>query len=359
MASLFIKEQISKLPTGPGIYLFLNKKEEILYIGKAINIRKRIQSHFAPKSSQRPMSAKLYTQVQRIDYIETRNEKDALLLEQRLVKLNQPKYNIELKDDKNYSFVAISHETLPRISVVHQIKSIDADFIGPFISGKELRSFLAKLRILFPYRTCKNKPEKPCLDYHLGLCPAHGIQIKKYPLYLQGVCALLHLYNGDSSYPYESVSHPHKSALLLECYDISHTHGSNTSASMVTFKGSRKNSAGYRLFNIHTKTNGDDPRALKEALERRLKHAEWQLPNLILIDGGKSQLSQLKHIPLPIIGIAKYNREASRATLYSPYSNRSVELSTLPEIISQTFLRIRDEAHRFAITQQRKRQAKI
>ncbi len=344
MASLFIKKQISKLPTGPGVYLFFNRKEEILYIGKAINIRKRIQSHFTPKSSQRPMSAKLYPQVQRIDYIETKNEKDALLLEQRLVKLNQPKYNIELKDDKNYSFVAISHEKLPRISVIHQTKLIDADLMGPFISGKELRSFLAKTRILFPYRTCKNKPEEPCLDYHLGLCPAHGALIKKYPLFLKGLIAFLRLYNAEQP--------------ILECYDISHTAGSYTSGSLVTFKGNRKSIKNYRLFNVRAHTKGDDPRALREVLDRRLTHTEWQYPDLIIIDGGKSQLSQLKHIDLPIIGIAKYNREAQRATLYSPYSDRGVALTSLPESIRQTLLRMRDEAHRFAIKQQRKRQAK-
>ncbi|MFA7201880.1 MAG: GIY-YIG nuclease family protein [Candidatus Paceibacterota bacterium] len=345
MSSLSIKKQISQLPTGPGIYLFFNTKEEILYIGKAINIRKRIQSHFAPKNSIRPISAKLYPQVRRIDYIETKNEKDALLLEQRLVKLNQPKYNIELKDDKNYSFVAITHEELPRVFVAHQTKLIDADLIGPFISGKELRSFLAKIRILFPYRTCKNKKNDPCLDYHLGLCPAHGTMIKKYSLFLEGLIALLHLYNAEQP--------------LLECYDISHTSGSYTSGSLVTFRGSKKYTKGYRLFNVRSQTKGDDPRALREVLERRLAHTEWQHPDLILIDGGKSQLSQLKHISLPIIGIAKYNREAQHATLYSPYSNRSISLSSLPEDISQTFLRMRDEAHRFAIRQQRKRQAKI
>ncbi|MCL5011917.1 MAG: GIY-YIG nuclease family protein [Patescibacteria group bacterium] len=342
MISKSIQEQIKKLPTHAGVYLFLDKNEEILYIGKAVNIKKRIQSHFAPKSSERPMSAKLYPQVKRIDFIATKTEKDALLLEQRLVKLHQPKYNIELKDDKSYARVAITNELLPRILVARQTKNLNAEFIGPFVESRELKSFLGKIRLLLPYRTCKNKAEKPCLDYHLGLCPAHGTKINQYPLYLQGIRALLQLYNGENP--------------LLECYDISHTHGSNTSASMVIFKGSRKYSAGYRLFNIRSKTNGDDPRALKETLERRLTHSEWQLPGLILIDGGRSQLSQLKHIPLPIIGIAKYNRESGRATLYSPYSNRSVELSSLPEIISQTFLRIRDEAHRFAIKQQRKRQ---
>jgi excinuclease UvrABC nuclease subunit len=340
-----IQEQIKKLPTHPGVYLFMDKNEEILYIGKAINIKKRIQSHFAPKSSDRPMSAKLYPQVKRIDYIETKTEKDALLLEQRLVKLHQPKYNIELKDDKAYARVAITKEPIPRVLVVRQIKNVNAEFIGPFIESRELKSFLGKIRLLFPYRTCKNRPEKPCLDYHLGLCPAHGTAIKQYPLFLQGVRALLQLYNGEKT--------------LLECYDISHTNGSNTSASMVTFKGIRKHSAGYRLFNIRSKTNGDDPRALKETLDRRLKHTEWQLPDLILIDGGKSQLSHLKHIPLPIIGIAKYNRQSSRATLYSPHTDRAVELSSLPEIITQTFLRMRDEAHRFAIKQQRKRQNKF
>jgi excinuclease UvrABC nuclease subunit len=319
--------------------------------------------------------------VRRLDYIGTKTEKDALLLEQRLVKLHQPKYNIELKDDKNYPSVVFSNETLPRVFTTHQPQSALPDtnntnsrkyhkektteskknlkfasfglnshslrrnIIGPFVESRELKSFLSKIRLLFPYRTCKNKLENPCLDYHLGLCPAHGTAIKKYPIFLQGITTLLRLYNGEKP--------------LLECYDISHTHGSNTSASMITFRGPRRYSAGYRLFNIRSKTNGDDPRALRETLERRLKHTEWQFPDLILIDGGRSQLSQLKHISLPIIGIAKYNRESGRATLYSPHTDRAVELSSLPKIVSQTFLRMRDEAHRVAISQQRQRQGKV
>ena len=346
MASKQIQEQIRKLPTHAGVYLFMNKNEEILYIGKAINIKKRIQSHFSSeKSSQRPISAKLYPQVKRIDYIETKDEKEALLLEQKLVKLHQPKYNIELKDDKSYARVAITQEAFPRVFITRQTKNVNAEFIGPFVDSKELKSFLAKIRLLFPYRTCKNKFEKPCLDYHLGLCPAHGKISEKYPLLLQGVRVLIKLYNGENP--------------LLECYDVSHTHGSNTSASMITFKGTRAYKAGYRLFNIRSKTNGDDPRALKETLERRLTHPEWQFPDLILIDGGRSQLSQLKHISLPIIGVAKYNRESGRATLYSPYTNQTIKLSSLPDSIIQTLLRMRDEAHRFAIKQQRKRQNKI
>lgn len=355
MPSKSIQEQIKKLPTHAGVYLFMDKDEQILYIGKAINIKKRIQSHFTPKSSERPMSAKLYPQVKRIDFIGTKTEKDALLLEQRLVKLHQPKYNIDLKDDKSFARVAITKEPLPRVLIVRQTKNIYAEFIGPFIESRELKLFLGKIRLLFPYRTCKNKFEKPCLDYHLGLCPAHGEISKNYSLFLQGIRAMLHLYNGTGYHPRELAFDPRESAPLLECYDVSHTHGAYTSASMVTFKGIRKYNAGYRLFNIRTDTHGDDPRALKETLDRRLKHTEWPLPDLILVDGGKSQLSQLKHISLPIIGIAKYNREASRATLYSPYSDCSVELSSLPEIISQTFLRMRDEAHRFAIKQQRSR----
>lgn len=340
-----IIEQIKKLPTHPGVYLFLDNNEEILYIGKAINIKKRVQSHFTSKNSDRPISMKLYQRVRRIDYISTKTEKSALLLEQRLVKLHQPKYNIELKDDKAYARVAITQEPAPQILVVRQTKNIHAELIGPFVESRELKSFLGKIRLLFPYRICKNKFEKPCLDHHLGLCPAHGTAIKKYPIFLQGIKALLHLYNGEKP--------------IIECYDVSHTHGSNTSASMITFRGTHKHLAGYRLFNIRAKTNGDDPRSLREALERRLKHTEWPYPNLILIDGGRSQLSQLKHIPLPIIGIAKYNRESSQATLYTPYTNRSLELSSLPEIVAQTFLRMRDEAHRFAIKQQRSRSIRL
>src|SRR3989344_9433013 len=110
-----LKTQISELPQKPGVYFLKNGKEEILYIGKAINIRKRVQSHFINGHS----FAKFYPQVRSVDFISVRTEKDALVLENTLIKRHQPKYNVEWKDDKNYSFVAFTDDEHPRLVVTH------------------------------------------------------------------------------------------------------------------------------------------------------------------------------------------------------------------------------------------------
>src|SRR3989344_1233421 len=114
-----LKTQISQLPQKPGVYFMKNGKEEIIYIGKAINIRKRVQSHFVNGHS----FAKFYPQVRSVDYITVRTEKDALVLENQLIKKHQPKYNVEWKDDKNYAYVVFTNEKYPRLIVTRQPKT--------------------------------------------------------------------------------------------------------------------------------------------------------------------------------------------------------------------------------------------
>jgi excinuclease UvrABC nuclease subunit len=338
-----LQKQIKELPQKPGVYFLKNNKEEVLYIGKAINIKKRVQTHFTNGHS----FAKFYPQVRSVDYITVRTEKDALVLENQLIKKLQPKYNVDWKDDKNYSFVAFTREPLPRVFITHQPKNFRdsvSEIIGPFVSGYELRKFLFEIRKLFPYRTCKNKPEKPCLYHHMGLCWAHGPEAKKYPLVLKGLRALLRLYNGEK--------------VRTECYDISNTQGSLSVGSMVSFKGSRPDKSMYRKFKIKTVAGSDDPRSMLEIITRRLNHPEWAYPDLIVLDGGRSQLSKLKNLPVPTIALAKLNREKRTATIFSPYGKAGIPLSVFPVEISQPLLALRDESHRFAITYHRLRRIK-
>lgn len=335
-----LQKEISQLPQKPGVYFFKDKNQLILYIGKAKQIRVRVQSHFKRGSN----FANFYPQVRHIEYIQTKTEKDAFILENRLIKKYQPKYNVELKDDKNYSFVAFTREMYPRIFVTHQLKSVDAEVIGPFISGNELKKFLFEVRKLFPYRTCKQKPEKSCLYYDLGLCWAHGPQQKKYRSMLQGLQAFVRLYNGEK--------------VRIECYDISNTQGSLSVGSMVSFNGLKRDTSMYRKFKIKTVHGSHDPKSLLEIITRRLRHTEWPYPDIIIVDGGRSQLSKLKNIPVPILALAKLHREKRSATVFSPYGKSGVLLSVFPEIISNALLALRDESHRFAITYHRHRRQK-
>ena len=352
--------QIKKLPHTPGVYFFKDRAQNVIYIGKAKNIKKRVESHFARGGS----SLNFYPQVRAVDCVQTRDEKEALILESALVKKLQPKYNIELKDDKNFFFVAISHDAVPRISLTHQPNQkrgltreetrINADnphssasFIGPFVSGKELKKFMRDIRKIFPYKTCKNKPEKPCLYYHLGLCAGHGEKLSTYPLVIAGLKTLLYIYNGN----------PNK----IECYDISHTSGSLSVGSLVALVNNRLAKKWYRKFKIKTVRGSNDPASLKEILSRRMSHPEWPHPDMVIVDGGKGQLSRLKNFPLPVIGIAKREdakRTKTLGSLVSPYGAGTVPVSALPAPVRDTILRARDEAHRFAIAYHRHRRIK-
>ncbi len=372
-----ILSQIKNLPQTPGVYFFLDKNGQIIYIGKAINIKKRIQSHFSSQAKkERGWRNTIidYSKIKTIDLIPTKTEKDALILESQLVKKHQPYYNLALKDDKNFLYIGLTKETYPRVFTTRQPNKYNgltrietriaadnninvnpnnnprksASFVGPFVAGYETKEFLTTLRKLFPYKTCKNPVGKPCLYYHLGQCWAHLEKAKDYYKVVNGLKSLINIYNGKGAH--------------IECYDISNTQGSLSVGSMVTFINNRANKSLYRKFKIKTVAGADDPRSLAEIIGRRMTHKEWKYPDLIIVDGGRAQLSKLKNFPIAIIGISKTDtvkRMKTSGTLYSPYGYGTVKLSKLPRIVSETILRARDEAHRFAITYHRLRRSRI
>jgi len=167
------RNKISQLPKSPGVYAFKNK--EILYIGKAANIRERVKNHFQQPAYRDNL---FINQVSKIGYIKTKSEIEALIFEANLIKKYQPKYNVVWRDDKNYFFVGMTNEDFPRIFLTHQPNPISNlqftiyNFAGPFVDGKALKQTLKILRKVFPYRSCKTLPKRPCLWYHLGRCPA-------------------------------------------------------------------------------------------------------------------------------------------------------------------------------------------
>jgi excinuclease ABC subunit C len=168
------KEKISKLPKVPGVYCF-KKGKEILYIGKAANLRERVKNHFQQPSYKDYL---FLDKVEKIGYIKTNSEIEALILEAELIKKIQPKFNVIWRDSKNYFFVAKTKEEFPRIFWCHQKKiknrrsKIEIEYIGPFVDGKALKETLKILRKVFPFRSCRALPKRPCLWYHLGRCPA-------------------------------------------------------------------------------------------------------------------------------------------------------------------------------------------
>ena len=165
---LIQNKEIEKLPQESGVYCF-GKGKEIFYIGKAANIKERVKNHFQGRGYRDRL---FLNKIEKIGCIKTDSEIEALILEANLIKKYQPKFNVIWRDDKNYFFVAITKEGFPRIFLTHQIKSLNTKFVGPFIDGTTLKQTLNVLRKVFPFRTCRKIPNKPCLWYHLGRCPA-------------------------------------------------------------------------------------------------------------------------------------------------------------------------------------------
>ena len=336
-----IKEKLKALPQENGVYIFKDQSEAILYIGKAKNIKKRVADHF--KSKLYPDNI-IIPKIADIDFIITQNEKEAVILEGQLIKKFQPKYNTLWKDDKNYSFVAISKHDFPAFSLTHQPVSEDYEYIGPFVSAKELKKTLASLRKILPYRSCRNLASKPCLYFDLGLCLGYCQNKKlksKYQRIVSLLKTLLRIYAGQD--------------LRSEGYDISNIQGKHSVGSMVVFKGTKPDKKNYRLFKIKKVKDINDPASLKEIIRRRLKHKEWNTPSLFVLDGGKTQLSQIKDLNIPVLAMAKMDRSYSQAVIFSSFSKKGIKIKELPKELQDLFFAIRNESHRFAIGFHRKK----
>jgi len=170
-------KDISHLPKEAGVYSFQTVSGKILYIGKARNLKERIKNHFRQPTFK---DRTLIEQVKKVGFIKTNSEIEALLLEAKLIKKYQPRYNVVWRDDKNYFFVGITKEDFPRVFITHQPKQklkiekekLKIKYVGPFVEGKTLKLALKVLRKVFPYRSCKKIPKKPCLWFQFGYCPA-------------------------------------------------------------------------------------------------------------------------------------------------------------------------------------------
>ncbi len=177
-----IERKIERLPTGPGVYIMKGPKGEILYIGKARNLRSRVRSYFRPSGDTRYAVRYLASKAADIECIVTANEKEALILEDTLLKKHRPRYNIRLKDDKTYVSIKITMaERFPRILVTRKIVKDGSRYFGPYGSAKAVRDTIKFIRKIFPLCVCSlsefRNRVRPCLDYQLGLCsaPAAGL----------------------------------------------------------------------------------------------------------------------------------------------------------------------------------------
>ncbi|MGH7808381.1 MAG: excinuclease ABC subunit UvrC [Thermodesulfobacteriota bacterium] len=186
---LLLKEVLDSLPESPGVYMLKDKGGKTTYIGKAKNLRSRLRSYFqqSMEKDQRPHIPYLMQEVQGLDYLVTPDEREALILENSLIKKSKPKYNILLKDDKTYASLKLDpRETFPKLTFTRRILKDGAIYFGPFASGKALRQTKRLIHKIFPLRDCtegkfKRHTDRPCLNYHMKLClgPCAGMVDKK------------------------------------------------------------------------------------------------------------------------------------------------------------------------------------
>ncbi|MBU3895839.1 GIY-YIG nuclease family protein [Patescibacteria group bacterium] len=371
-----VAKNIEDLPSCPGVYTFKNK-DEFLYIGKAGNIKERVKQHYSAPSF-------FLKRANSISYEQTSSEIEALIKEAELIKRLKPKYNVVWKDGKNYFYVSIEENKY--VVLGHKPSEI-----GPFVDGKSLKRALQLLRKSFPYYTSKRHPKKPCTYCHLDLCPGPEPDMKLYRRNIKNLVLVLkgrkekalkdlkkQMQERSKMQDFEAagrmrdryfalervvlnarifdkeVSDWQKTKKILqkivrgpvsriEGYDVSNIQGKQATASMVVFKDGEPDKKSYRKFKISTDTPNDTA-MIKEALKRRAKHKEWPKPDLVVIDGGKPQLSAGSSVikDRPIMAIAKKNNELF-------FKKRKFLLSLLPREIFNLILRIRDESHRFAI----------
>src|SRR5207344_2933405 len=174
------------IPHEPGIYKYFDSQNELLYVGKAINLRKRVSSYFT-KTFTTYKTHELVQRIARIEFTIVNSEQDAFLLENTLIKQFQPRFNINLKDDKSYPFIVIKKEPFPRIFLTRKKINDGSEYLGPFTSAGKVRELISFIRQFIPLRTCKlNLTDnnikkgkfKVCLEYHLGNCkgPCEGLQ---------------------------------------------------------------------------------------------------------------------------------------------------------------------------------------
>ena len=201
-----IEEELKKLPDKPGVYIMKNKNDEIIYVGKANSLKKRVRQYF---QSTRNNPAKVNAMIKHIhefEYIIVDNEVEALVLEANMIKDNKPKYNILLRDDKQYPYIKVTlNEKFPRVIKTRQVFKDGGKYYGPYPNATAVNSVIETIHDIYPIRTCKLTLEKnlgkvrPCLNYHLGRCLGTCIGIVDEDFYMKMINEVIHYLNGKDN----------------------------------------------------------------------------------------------------------------------------------------------------------------
>lgn len=363
-----LEDKLKTLPRDPGVYFHKSADGEVIYVGKAANLRNRVKQYFQASRNRDLKTEALVSEIVDTEWITVETEIDALFLESEMIKRYKPRFNVLLRDDKSQLYVRINmNDAYPYISFTRYPLDDKASYFGPYYNGRAIRRALRYLRKTFPYSTHEVMPKRLCLHYHLGLCPGVEEQkitsqdykeiLKKLIRYLKGErVQLINELEADMKRAAKEKRFEEAAVLRnrlwnlkelqrqiifrddefmdiskdqgllglmqllglsdipkrIEGYDISHMQGTNNVASMVVATNGLAHKAEYRKFKMQLPGNNDFGH-MKEVMTRRFsgRHNDWPKPQLILIDGGKGQLAaaiealQAKDVHIPVIGLAK------------------------------------------------------
>ncbi|PJA15020.1 hypothetical protein COX64_01365 [Candidatus Dojkabacteria bacterium CG_4_10_14_0_2_um_filter_Dojkabacteria_WS6_41_15] len=419
-----LQKKLANLPTTAGCYLYFNDKRKIIYVGKAKNLRNRVSSYFV-NIYKGPKTEALVSQIADLDIIQVRSEIEAFLLEADLIKRYKPYYNISLKDDKSYKYIAIQDfdilvegkkYTFSKIIGVHGRGAKRTRYFGPYPDGSLVIKVLKYLRRIYPHceytkakLTQSLKQKRACLYAHIGLCPGACGDITNYAENRKNILGLevflkkgysaaiedlekemnkyafdekfeqakeirdtltkLHQLETASILPEQYMDNPNllvdiyarraddiaqifgiTSVQRIECYDISNIMEKWTVGSMVVSENGHLAKDQYRKFRIKYTKGISDFAMMQEILGRRIKQG-WRLPDILLLDGGKGQVSAVMKAVvgtpferIPLIGIFKPNDFFIR-NVDGKWKVTKVEKNNLGYLHLRE---LRDEAHRFA-----------
>lgn len=429
-----LNEKLKQLPDSAGVYFFKDSSNEIIYVGKAAVLKNRVRQYFQSSKNFDTKTLALISNIVDVDWVTVDSEVDALFVEAEMVRRYQPKYNILLRDDKSTSYIRISYDSAhPTVTITRRPLDDKAKYFGPYFANNKLKKVLNYLRKGFPYSTHLGVvPKRACLQYHLGICPGleenktslseYRANLRKLMKYLSGQKQDLvkqvekEMGRAVKSQDFENATELRNQLFALkslktlivfsdeefidaskdrglnglaeilnlksaprriEGYDISHMQGTDNVASMVVFTNGIPDKANYRKFKLNIPGN-DDFAHMHEAVTRRLRPKniiEWGTPNLMLIDGGKGQLSsaieardECSQNQIAVIGLAKreeqivlhltksickqkFNQKDSFKGLNVKFTGEFalISLSHNSDII-KLLQRIRDESHRFAVS---------
>jgi len=403
------KLQDKKIPDKPGVYYFLGARKKILYIGKATSLRNRIRSYFCADITEKrsKLIEKMVAESVRVEYTETDSVLEALILEANLIRTHKPLYNTRSKDDKSYNHLVITNEEWPRVLVIrgkdlsqqYSVQDIKYHF-GPFPSGALFREALKIIRKLFqfydlrqPIGEVKSRLAKGSIDFNrqIGLYPdkqtkaSYQKTIRHIKLFFEGkkmqilkelerdmlqlakeerfeeaatvkrrMFALTHIQD-VALIKNDNLQYRDEKRIRIEAYDVAHLQGKDMVGVMVVIEGGEPAKSEYRKFKIASLAGANDPAALREVLDRRLKHTEWPLPQLLVVDGALAQKNVAERtikdfgLVIPVVAVVKDDRHRP---------SRLLGLSTLISRHQSAILLANAESHRFAIKYHRQKRSK-